>query len=300
MVESKMEFFKHIRSYIVIFIFFGLWTSIEHFKYKQPLRICLAFSLISLFCLFSFTLYSNPFYTFTTISNTVANSLFWLFMLTHLAIVLESISQRKAQTKIIKKFTFVDQLFKTMLNITFPYRQERREILIIIVTSASVISSIMVAVCVYSYSTYSTGFTFHFMYSTWIIRLRIIQVIFFVCLLRNRLNLINHQLKNIPNIWNTQDDGEDRTQIFRMLLNLKRIYGKLFDICELINRAFGLSLLAVMTHSFIDFTSDCYWMYLAKQDYGKIWFFASAQIQIAIILSSLAHYCSTCYHEVRV
>lgn len=304
-----MEFSKQIRNYILVFIVFGLWSSLNDFEYKLPLRIYSVFSLLLVFCFFSLTVYFRQFHTFTTISNTVANSLFVLVVITHLVIIIESMWQRIAQKRLIRKFNLVDELFKTKLNTQIKYENEKRKMFIMNLTVLSIVLPIEVAVTIYLYyNSHVYYFIFQSIYSMWIIRLRPMQVLCFICLLRNRLNLVNKKLKAIAKQERRTKNRQSRStnqrfssaSIYGTLLDLKQIYTEMYNICESINMAFGYSLLAIMIQNFVDFTSNCYWVYLTAQSYGKLITFTSLLIPNLTVLGILTYCCSSCYQEVQM
>lgn len=310
-----MEFFKQFRKYILVFIIFGLWSSLHDFKHKISLRIHSIVSLLIIFGIFLLTVYFRQFHNFTTISNTVANSLFIFVVVTHLIIIVESIWQRKAQRKLIKKFVLVDEMFKARFNMKMPYLKEQRQIFIIYLAILSIILPIEAAVTIHLYyNSHIDYLMFQSIYSMWIIRLRPMQVLFFVCLLRNRLNLINYKLNSVSNNVKMQGihlngrrdhgvatifKGSSKTSsVYNTLLDLKQIYTELYNICELINIVFGYSLLAIMTQNFVDFTSNCYRVYLTAQSYEKLIIFTSLLIPNLTVLGIFTFFCSSCYHEV--
>lgn len=127
------------------------------------------------------------------------------------------------------------------------------------------------------------------------------QVAFFVCLLQNRLVLINVQLKKIA----TQNRGfttklcSSRTlPIFDALLNLKKIYDELHNISVSINKAFGISMLITFINNFVVFTTHCYWTYTNLHDFEKASVFVGVLVPHSISFGILCFYCSTCYQQV--
>lgn len=292
-----MEFFDQIRKYVTVFILFGTWSSTHGFKSKILLHTYSVVYVVALIVLFSVSIHSQQFYTYTTISNTMANSLYWLIMVTHLVVVFESISKNNAQKQLIEKFIFVDNLFQVNSNIRLPYEKEKRKIFIMSSTLVSSICLYYAAIYTYLYHTDNIrGFTIQSSLSIWIIRLRSMQVTFFVWILRTRLILLNQHLDEMSCVIKTQLNQP----MFSELLHLKQIYRKLHGACESINDTFGFSILTIMTHSFIDFTLNCYWAYLSQQDYGKLIMFTVIQVQHSAVLSITGLACSLCYQEVIV
>lgn len=295
LTNMVMEFFDQIRSYVTVFILFGAWSSTHGFQHKTPLRIYSVACFFAMILLFSMSVYSQRFYTYTTISNTVANSLYWLVMLTHSVVVFESILENKAQKQLIGKFMLVDHLFQVNRNIRLPYEKEKRELLIM--SLAIILTIFFMYLAIYTYLYYSNNirsFTIQSTVSIWMIRLRLMQMTFFVWILRNRLILLNQHLEIMSSVVKT-----DSTEpIFPKILNLKQIYQELHDACDLINVTFGISLLAILTQSFIDITSSCYWAYLTQQEGGKLIMFTAVIIQQSGVLCISGLACSLCYQEV--
>lgn len=104
-----------------------------------------------------------------------------------------------------------------------------------------------------------------------------IQLTFFVYLIRNRLILITEELNDIQNIFlNVPNEpifvnsSGNTPSINNRLLNLKQIYGKLHDSCELWSNAFGISILANTIETFIDFTAHAYWGVHVSIQFSKV------------------------------
>lgn len=273
-MAHKTSFLKHIRAYILFFTFFGLWTSFEKFKYKIILRIYAVVSLLFVVAFFiSIGAYSDKFYTFTTVSNTVANSLFALIMAVHLIIVLETFVRRGVQSQLIEKFTFVDKLFEAWFKMPIVYGIEQRDSFTISLSFLIIIIPIYFGIIAYFYYIEPSNFTCHNAYSSLLIRFRIIQVSFFVYLLRNRLHLLNDKLIHITKaVYRTKCIPKHSRRsplilsIAEVLINLKRIYMELNGVCDLINSAFEWSLLASVVQMFFDLTSSGYWAFLIQAE----------------------------------
>lgn len=298
-----MIFFKEMRSFFIIFIVFGLWSTWENYKYKSQINFHSICSVaIVFFCFFS-AYFMNKFYIFNSLSNTVANVLYVLIIFTQLIIIAESILQKEAQMKLIQKLTIVDQMFNTKLNKMISYQDEKCEIFIR--------NSILVLIILFikfflSLFTYLTNREFNFMYPSMypstVMCFRLIQILYFVCLLRTRLHSLNDELQDIQQTLNMQTDQKRSKHSTKISLNrlmiLKEIYGKLYDICDLINEAFGWSLLVFSTQHFIDFTCNCYWCYFSLFEFRQIIVSISLLIPIVTLFGTLSFYCSSCLQSV--
>lgn len=313
-ISIKMEFFEEKRNYIVCFLFFGLWSTWNKSKYTILFKIYSIFLLSLVFGSFFSAIIFNQFFEHLTLSATVATFLFITILLAHLIIVIESLYKSNLQEKLIKKFSFVDQMLSTEMGKRLPYCQEKRNLFVQNCMIVSTVFLLKISVVVYTYYRDTPlNFMYTAMYSSWIIRLRSLQVLFFVYLIRNRLIMINDELINFRNHSNQKpslrfvgnsENCNPKLLEFERLVNIKIIFKNLCDICELVSRAFGMSLLAIFTQSFIDFTCNCYWVFYTLEntpsDYGAILMCISFLIQNIVTLIILTFYCSSCSHHVRL
>lgn len=308
----KMVFFKQVRQLTILFIVFGLWST---WKTKKSKWIC-AYSICSVYqelAIVSTVIYSYDIFNNDTLSATVENCMYLIISLTHLVILIESLVTRDSQVKLIKKFSLVDHLISTKLKVKIPYRKERREtfarnfiLLWIIILLKGTISGYLHYLNKIFVSWYPA------LFSIWIMCLRTIQVTLYVYLLRCRLMLINDELKCIQSEFGeeTSNDGNrrrvtfNRYSVYNRIKTLKNIYSQLFDCCELVNKTFGWSLLAIITQCFVDFTFNCYWGFLyleeAEVDMSSLLICISLLVPVTMLSSALTFFCSTCYQQVRL
>lgn len=309
-----MEVLNQLRTYILIFIFFNLWTSFEHFKYKRLLCVYSVFAFISTLLLFALSMYYTQFYSFTSLSNTVTNVIYTLIWMVHLLIVFESMLESNTQKQLIEKFNHIDELFRFNLNTKIAYHAEKSDLLLKNLLLSVCIVPIYIAITVYLFwqsQTFNTMYLSTF--SFYIIRMRVSQTLLFVILLRNRLILINDKLKFISKVVRTPNNEALQPQrrlvsIFSCsslnfpksvaLLSLKQIYQELHDICGLINSAFGSSLLGILTQNFVDLITNSYWAYLLRNDINNFFIFAGLLFPNLSVLAFFCFYCSSCYSEV--
>lgn len=308
-----------MRVFIVFFSIFGLWPAWKDNKYKWLLIIYSCFSILLVFIIVVSAVFFQKVLEHNPLSSAISYSLFFSILATHLIIVVQSLVQRKFQMRLMQKFTHVDRLFHTKLQVPVSYREERRILFLRFVMMLSTFVVIKVALMIHLYSASALdSFWYHCLYSVWVARLRSVQVLCFVHLLRERLILVNHKIKEIltarnlyagfSNDWHTTynrrnsvfilDKSMPRISIYDRLLSLKQIYGELYEICELINITYGWSLLAIIAQCFIDFTSNSYWTFLALEeasaDISTAIDCISLLIPVVIVLSLFAYYCSSC------
>lgn len=118
-------------------------------------------------------------------------------------------------------------------------------------------------------------------YSELILLLTQVQCLFYVLLLNNRLNLFRMFLFKISDDRHFSSDNSfiviepklsvtltlsstesfDELLKYERLLYFKRIYGKLFDINQLINETFGLPLIVMFVKYFFNLTIHAYWLF---------------------------------------
>lgn len=287
-MSNKTTFVEEMRGFTAFFQIFGLWPTWQTTKYKSLLTIYSICSILSVFVIFLSAIYVNKLLEDNTLSTAVASWFLFTVLATHLIIVLQSLFYRKAQMKLLQKFSQVDRLFNAKLQISMSYRKEKKALFMRFCILLITFVAIKVGLLIHLHYMQRLGsFWYHCLFSVWIMRLRCFQVLFFVYLLRSRLILINDKLKkllivrnshsgNATNEWHSIADTKNIIFVldtssssakyitYDILLNVKQIYGELYEICELINVTFGWSLLAIITQCFIDFTSNSYWTFLVR------------------------------------
>lgn len=306
-----MEFSGQFRVYISTFIFFGLWTSLPHNSHRLLIRFYSISVLLLVFCLFSVIIYLKQLKSLTTLSDTVANSLYISTILLHMFIIIETILKSDSQMKLIEKFALVNELFNIKLNVTIPNQGNKCEIFGRNLVCLSLFLAVDIAAFFHIILNYSIDFMFQSRCSSFVIRLRIVQVASFVYLLRNRLISIHDVVKEIAkrsrdNIGNGRNDSAlccspATSSVFNALCDLKQIYEELLNIRDLLNKTFGLSLLTIFIHSFVHFTTYSYWAWECsnEQNYEKFLLFAVLLTPDFVTIGILCFSCSTCYQQVR-
>lgn len=259
---EEMEFFQQVRNQTILFIFFGIWSSWQHGKYKWALRAYSVSAIYQEMAIIGSVMYSYDIFKDYTLSATVENSMYMIISWTHLIIVIESLVTSSIQVKLIQKFSQVDHLLSARLKVEIPYTKERRKtfarnffLLTTIILMKGFVSGYL------HYHNKVLVSWYPALYSIWIMCLRTIQIILFAYLMRCRLTVINSELICIQHVFNTHLRTENRRQrasiskiIYHRIKTLKKIYGILYEACELVNKVFGWSLLAITTQCFVDFT----------------------------------------------
>lgn len=303
----KMAFLTEMRNYFTMFICLGLWSSIPNPKHKLLLQIGSISSMAMTLWSFLFVFCFDRLYLFTAISNTVSNLLFLAFFVEHLIIILESKFKREVQSDIMEEFTLIDQLLNVKLRVPVPYKEKRREMFIENAIVLSILFLIHVQILAYLYyQNQISNLSYPSFYPTCIVRFKCLQVWFFICLMRNRLNLINNEIINVQHETSTSFKHSDQRQrvltvgqprlssklpTFERLMVLKQIYGELYEICELMRSSFGWSLLAIITHGSIDIACHFYWGYMVLHEFRSL---------VILGMSTLAFHSSSCFRSVSL
>lgn len=124
-MSTKTTFFEEMRCFIAFFLIFGLCPFWQNTKCKLFLVFYSIFSILLVFIIFLSAIFINKVLEDNTLSTAVAYSFLFSVLTTHLIIVLQSLFYRKSQMKLIQKFSHVDRLFNTKLQIFMSYRKEK-------------------------------------------------------------------------------------------------------------------------------------------------------------------------------
>lgn len=278
-IPKQRLFFEETRNFVVFSLIFGLWPSWKGSKFEYLLAIYSIFSISLVFYIFVSAIFINQILDDNTLSIAVDFSLVMSILATHLVIVSQAFSHRKQLLELTDKFSYVDRLFDKKLFTYIPYQKEKRSLWTrIAILLGVLVTTKIVLILRLHYRNEFGSFWFHCLYSILIMRLRCCQLLFLVFSLQTRLNLLNDKLKeilvarsslrteninigwhlvfNITTVVSILDVSPTKHAVHDRLLNMKRIYGELHEICEVINDTFGWSLLAIITQCFIDFTSN--------------------------------------------
>lgn len=285
------EFYQQMREFLIYFFVFGLWPLIGK-RHKLLLFLyCSVLPTSALVFLLMFVKSYDNLHDPASLRGIVNNLLFISISVSNILILVETLVGRTTQAQLIGKFSQIDRLLNRQLNVVIPYNEEKRTIFILNSILASLVLLSDVALVVYlQVRKLVLNLSVSMMFSTWITRLRLIQVMFFVHLARNRLKLVNQKLINARN---------SKQDLFIQLLHLKQTYTCLFEISELISEMFGWSLLSTTTQCFIDLTCNCYTTFLYLEDISYeeiIGFFIVLTMAVVFLITfgCLAFYCSSC------
>lgn len=304
-IVSKMSFFQQMRSYFVLFVLFGFWTSWPNTKYKQLLRFYSIFSVALVLLNFVSTLIFKRFYSFLTLSDLIANFLFISAVLTHLIIILESIYQTRTQTELLKKFSIINYLFLKKLSLKLFQHDEKQMIFmrLLLMLIVQLVFRIFITVFGTNWQ-WKFDFLYVALFPELIVGFKLIQILFFVYIMNIHLSMISKQLNRIEvaneNAKSLRRDGNIQLSIFKKMLALKKIYGKLHDICDRIGIIFAWSLLTIILYIFINLTFNTYWVLINLTQMKNLVLNVILMAPNFIVLSTVAMYCSSSTQQVNL
>lgn len=104
--------------------------------------------------------------------------------------------------------------------------------------------------------------------------LRYVQIYILISLLKDRFHLVNKKIEQLQ--LNASDDFltmknaaiDDSLSLspVEQLIILRTLYDKLWELTNLVNKCFGLSLLVNIGNDFIAITGHCYWIFLTIEN----------------------------------
>lgn len=161
---------------------------------------------------------------------------------------------------IYQKFDEIDYMLQNHLLVHINYSSLRQslllkyfiiELVLLIIHAISIVSTIINGLF-FSYY-------LHLILPIFIIRIRCIQNMFYVDLIKEKLNMMNKKLEEIiarnrdkmafilvaDKLQKFDKKKEPKTALYDQLMTLKQIYGKIWDISNLINDCFGKTFISI-------------------------------------------------------
>ncbi|KAG5678830.1 hypothetical protein PVAND_008464 [Polypedilum vanderplanki] len=302
-------FTEEMNFFIKVFQLFGLFPS--NFLLKVYSLICFGLTIATFICAFTVipVLEDN-----NSLSLLVGGLVFVGVLLTHLMNVMQAFTSRNEQAKIYQKFDEIDLLLSNKLLVKVDYKSLRRRLIykytLIFITLAFIHVASIVSVTI---NKLFFNYYVLLILPVAIIRFRCIQNMFYVDLIKSKLHLMNTKLSDIINrnddkmafiLFADKLQKRDKKRIengtlsfYDQIMTLKQIYGKIFDVCNLINDCFGWSLLFIVTQFFIEFTSNGYWLFLALEKVLEDSIATQSvcsMLPITILLTTMAYSCFQC------
>lgn len=306
-------FSEEMSFFILIFQLFALFPFSINDIVQVLLKVFSVLNIILIIGIFTSAYFIHPILGASeSLSGLVGGLVFNGLLITHLINIIQALSTRKEQAEIYQKFDEIDFTLNNKLLVNINYKKLRQRLMLknsIIMIVVSIIQAVSVSFAIKSGN--MDSYQIHLILTNFIIRLRCIQNMFYVDLMNDKLCLINKKLEDIINrnrdklvfifhpVKSLKNDlsGIKNSSLYDQLMALKQIYGKIWDVTNLINDCFGWSLLVIVTEYFIEFTSNGYWLFLAliqSLDDSFTIFSLCSLFPIVIVLTAFAYSCYQC------
>lgn len=318
-MKKQKSIFDEFRYFFIYSAICGLWPSWRNSKFPILPVLYSVFHIfvITVLCLLSMWTLDLSGNDFSAIAR-YGQPIFCSILFTHLVVIVEAVINRSAQVRLIEKISAVDRLFKNKLCEAVSYEKEKRAIFIRLSILIIITFPIQIVLTIHlNHQNKVDTFRYLCFVSTWIIRMRVIQVMIFAILLGNRLRLVCEKLNETrmgynlyrrrTNQWIFTHDSNTgfvldslwtNNSLYDRLIILKRIYSELYEICEQISSIFGLSALTIIAQCFIEVTVNSYCIYLnvhsEKPNIIKSIDRSLLIAPVSILLGISTYYCSSC------
>lgn len=284
-VTSSLNYFTSIR--------FNLWS---------------ISSILLLIMLIIHGILDSDFYTRsqTSIEKTIFFIKLCSVRLAHITVLIESFVQRKNLIEMINILSSIDLTLKTKLGIDVGHKGLKKLVLNCLVIGIAffiLIECSVLAIFLDHFPLSFISFWIASLCSFLVVCLRYLQIIIFVHIVQTRLSIININLSKIDTetldesreklvsiVGHLEEDNQNilksrskKFKNFDEIVVLRVLFGKLWDVSQLINTCFGTSLLVCIGNDFGTVTLNGYWMYLSYKKSKNV------SILCSIGLWSLTH-----------
>lgn len=308
--------YDEIRKYIFLFQIFGLcpFGRNEFQNYVLGLYSLLYFVVLIVLSIIAMSV-SKIINDNNSISSMVAGLVFLGEISTHLVLILHAFVSRYDLKRMLAEISDIDEIFQIKLQRPIDYSTLKRKYffkftVILLMSKGLLIFLLIFLVLGNRKSTFL--FWLHASFSIVVVNMRCIQNIFFVDLLRERLEFLNQGLTQISQrnrktskliLYVESYDPKNRSkksspmrEEFNEVLALKQIYGMIWNASILLNDCFGWSVLAIVTRSFIGFTSHGYWLFLGFENIIDSEYIVDSATNFVLIALLLSILCISCYN----
>lgn len=252
-------------TFVKIFQFFSLFPFSSNVLTSILLKFYSVFNLLVIVAIFVSAFFIYPVLEDSeSLSLLVSGLVIIGLLITHFLNIFQALTSRHEQMMIYQKFDEIDYLLQHQLLVNINYGRLRKRLFIKYV----IIMIIMLGIQATSIASVTINGLFfryyiHLILPIFIIRVRCVQNMFYVDLIKEKLNLINQKLEDI--IKKNRDKmafilfadklqkfekRDMKTSLYDQLMTLKQVYGKVWDVSNLINDCFGWSLLAIVEFTF--------------------------------------------------
>lgn len=175
--------------------------------------------------------------------------------ISHLITLIESLIKRRQQIEFLEKLREIDYIFEKRIGYNFKYKSLQRSIIFHMIGWGSLYTLlesylfILLLDVDYKFGRFLRNWAIHMIPFSFCC-LRYFQVITYVLFLKLRFRFLNKSLV------------ETKHEIENLTL-LKSVYSKLWNLSNLINQSFGLSILINIATNFISITINFYFVFLS-------------------------------------
>lgn len=309
--------YSEIRKYIFLFQIFGFCPFGKNHFQDYVLGLYSLVLFVALVFLIVLAMFINTvFYDNNSLSAIVAGLVFLGETSTHLISLLHAFVSRKDLKMTLAELNEIDGIFENKLQKPIDYQTLRKKhfykVAVILFMTKGLLVFLLIFLSVGSRKS-AFAFWLHLVFSISAVNIRCIQNIFFVDLLHERLKFLNFRLEDISNR-NTSKKSKlilyvesyDSKKLskkpdaicdeFNEILALKQIYGMIWNASKLMNESFGWSILAIVTRSFIGFTSHGYWLFLGFENIIDSEYIVDSATIFTLIALLLTILCLSCYN----
>lgn len=308
--------YNEIWKFIFIFQIFALCPFGRNRFQNYILSLCslLYFVLLAIFSLVA--MFNNRIiHDSNAISAMVVGLIFLSNSLTMVIIILQAFVSRYDLKKFLTEISCIDEMFCVKLHRMVDYTGLKRKYSLKVGVELLITKGLFLFIVMFlAFGSRQPFFLFWLpiSFSCGVINMRCIQNIFFVDLLRERLEFLNQRLTEISQrrskdrkllLYIEAHDHRNRlsrTQSvldeFGEVLALKRIYSMIWNASILLNNCFGWSVLAIVTRSFIGFICHGYWLFLGFRKLIDFDLIVDTTVNFVFIAMQVSSLCLSCYN----
>lgn len=305
--------YREYRWTLLLFQAFGLAPFGKGSNQNNLLQLVSLFSLLLALFIMATLILLPCFVPQTGLQMVVGRLLFVAEILTLLIVVVQSYASRQKQAKILQNLDTVWELLSTSgFLVKNRARSNMKHLTKTWLLVATMIGTIVVEAVFlwFCFRAYFTTYVLQMVYPTFVNRIRCVQNVFYVDLMREQLVCVAQRLQAMTaDVPMSQPNDDKQIMLYpdgatwlrlnqrrnNELLALKLAYGKLWDTSCLINECFGWSLLAIITEYFIHLTTHGYWLFLTLNDLVNATQLIESVTDIATVLCILIVLCQSCY-----
>lgn len=273
------KFYTELYSIIILFQLLSLAPiSLNNSRIRIVfIQILTIVSFLIIFITFLSAVFINGFVRQNSIQGISGGLVFIAILIAHLIIIIQSYVTRRKQLQMIENISEIDNKLRQKLGTYCKSQQSYKRK--VFTTFFVLMSTLIMAITLLALRNINYLFILQFVYPLIVIRVRCIQIIFYVDVLHDRLRIISDILRHFLNCEREMRHGAIKTiyyyvtdnegtvrRINRLeyveLLTLKQIYSLVWDTSCLLNDCFGWSLLVICIQYFLRLTANSFWLYI--------------------------------------